>query len=134
MKIFPAGTVGSGYLAALRQPFPDIEFVPTGGVHLAAARAFLAGGGGAGRRRVAACRRRPARARPRLGGALILTYGATMAAFRSADAGAAADGRDHGGGRVDRRDRRVPAGRRGPLGRRRRRRRARPPHRDAAAR
>ncbi|MEU9021616.1 bifunctional 4-hydroxy-2-oxoglutarate aldolase/2-dehydro-3-deoxy-phosphogluconate aldolase [Actinomadura sp. NPDC048394] len=47
VKIFPAGTVGPGYLAALRQPFPDIAFVPTGGVDLAAARAFLAAGAAA---------------------------------------------------------------------------------------
>lgn len=34
VKIFPAETVGSHYGAHLRGPFPDIEFVPSGGVSL----------------------------------------------------------------------------------------------------
>lgn len=34
VKIFPAETVGSQYGAHLRGPFPDIEFVPSGGVSL----------------------------------------------------------------------------------------------------
>jgi 2-dehydro-3-deoxyphosphogluconate aldolase/(4S)-4-hydroxy-2-oxoglutarate aldolase len=44
VKLFPAGHVGPGYLADLRQPFPDVPFVPVGGVDAAAARAFLAAG------------------------------------------------------------------------------------------
>lgn len=34
VKIFPAETVGSQYGAHLRGPFPDIQFVPSGGVTL----------------------------------------------------------------------------------------------------
>jgi 2-dehydro-3-deoxyphosphogluconate aldolase / (4S)-4-hydroxy-2-oxoglutarate aldolase len=44
VKLFPASHVGPGYLADLRQPFPDVPFVPVGGVDAAAARAFLAAG------------------------------------------------------------------------------------------
>lgn len=32
VKVFPASLGGPGYLKALRGPFPDIPFVPTGGV------------------------------------------------------------------------------------------------------
>lgn len=32
VKLFPAFPAGSSYLAALRGPFPDVAFVPTGGV------------------------------------------------------------------------------------------------------
>jgi 2-dehydro-3-deoxyphosphogluconate aldolase/(4S)-4-hydroxy-2-oxoglutarate aldolase len=34
VKIFPAETVGSQYGSHLRGPFPDIEFIPSGGVGL----------------------------------------------------------------------------------------------------
>lgn len=33
VKIFPASLGGSGYLRSLRAPFPDVPFVPTGGVN-----------------------------------------------------------------------------------------------------
>src|SRR6476659_9852458 len=33
VKIFPAGLGGPAYLRALRAPFPDLAFVPTGGVN-----------------------------------------------------------------------------------------------------
>ena len=32
VKLFPASLGGPGYLAALRGPFPDVRFVPTGGI------------------------------------------------------------------------------------------------------
>lgn len=47
VKIFPAQTVGAGYLKHLRGPFPDLEAVPSGGVDLAAAREWLDAGAAA---------------------------------------------------------------------------------------
>jgi 2-dehydro-3-deoxyphosphogluconate aldolase / (4S)-4-hydroxy-2-oxoglutarate aldolase len=47
VKIFPAETVGAGYLKHLRGPFPDLEAIPSGGVDLDAARAWLAAGAAA---------------------------------------------------------------------------------------
>lgn len=44
VKVFPAGQVGPGYLKDLRGPFPDIVAVPSGGVDLAGAEAWLAAG------------------------------------------------------------------------------------------
>jgi 2-dehydro-3-deoxyphosphogluconate aldolase/(4S)-4-hydroxy-2-oxoglutarate aldolase len=44
VKVFPAGQVGPGYLKDLRGPFPDIVAVPSGGVDLAGAEAWLATG------------------------------------------------------------------------------------------
>lgn len=45
LKLFPAAQAGgAGYLKALRGPFPDVPFVPVGGVDEAAARACLAAG------------------------------------------------------------------------------------------
>ena len=44
VKIFPAQTVGAGYLKHLRGPFPDLQVVPSGGVGLGAAREWLAAG------------------------------------------------------------------------------------------
>ncbi len=32
VKIFPAGTLGMGYIKALKAPFPNIRLMPTGGV------------------------------------------------------------------------------------------------------
>jgi 2-dehydro-3-deoxyphosphogluconate aldolase/(4S)-4-hydroxy-2-oxoglutarate aldolase len=32
IKVFPASAFGPGYLASLRDPFPDVPFVPVGGV------------------------------------------------------------------------------------------------------
>jgi 2-dehydro-3-deoxyphosphogluconate aldolase/(4S)-4-hydroxy-2-oxoglutarate aldolase len=34
VKVFPASTVGSGYVSQLRGPFPDIEVIPSGGVNI----------------------------------------------------------------------------------------------------
>jgi 2-dehydro-3-deoxyphosphogluconate aldolase/(4S)-4-hydroxy-2-oxoglutarate aldolase len=44
VKIFPAQTVGAGYLKHLRGPFPDLEAIPSGGVDLGAAREWLEAG------------------------------------------------------------------------------------------
>ncbi|MWA10881.1 bifunctional 4-hydroxy-2-oxoglutarate aldolase/2-dehydro-3-deoxy-phosphogluconate aldolase [Streptomyces sp. BA2] len=43
LKIFPASAMGGpAYLKALRAPFPDLPFVPVGGVDAAAAEEYLA--------------------------------------------------------------------------------------------
>jgi 2-dehydro-3-deoxyphosphogluconate aldolase/(4S)-4-hydroxy-2-oxoglutarate aldolase len=34
VKIFPASTVGAGYISQLRGPFPDIQVIPSGGVDI----------------------------------------------------------------------------------------------------
>lgn len=47
VKVFPAGQVGAGYLKDLRGPFPDIVAVPSGGVDLAGAEAWLEAGAAA---------------------------------------------------------------------------------------
>ena len=44
VKIFPAGQVGPSYLKDLRGPFPDLVAVPSGGVDLAGASAWLTAG------------------------------------------------------------------------------------------
>lgn len=44
VKIFPAATVGPSYLAQLRGPFPDLEVVPSGGIGVDAARAWITAG------------------------------------------------------------------------------------------
>lgn len=44
VKIFPADAVGPSYLKALRGPFPQIRVMPTGGVDLSTAEAFLRAG------------------------------------------------------------------------------------------
>ncbi|CAH0241232.1 KHG/KDPG aldolase [Microbacterium oxydans] len=44
VKIFPAGQVGPAYLKDLRGPFPDLVAVPSGGVDLDGAAAWLAAG------------------------------------------------------------------------------------------
>ena len=44
VKVFPASVVGPGYLKDLRGPFPDIRVVPSGGVDLEAAAAWLRAG------------------------------------------------------------------------------------------
>jgi 2-dehydro-3-deoxyphosphogluconate aldolase/(4S)-4-hydroxy-2-oxoglutarate aldolase len=45
IKIFPCGSLGGAkYLKALRGPFPDLSFIPTGGVNVANAAEFLAAG------------------------------------------------------------------------------------------
>jgi 2-dehydro-3-deoxyphosphogluconate aldolase / (4S)-4-hydroxy-2-oxoglutarate aldolase len=47
VKLFPASLGGPRYLRALRDPFPDIPFVPVGGVDADAAREYLAAGAAA---------------------------------------------------------------------------------------
>src|SRR5450432_994935 len=45
IKIFPCGSLGGAkYLKSLRGPFPDICFIPTGGVNAVNAAEFLAAG------------------------------------------------------------------------------------------
>ena len=44
VKLFPAGSVGIGYLKDLRGPLTDIPLLPTGGVTLDNAEAFIAAG------------------------------------------------------------------------------------------
>ncbi|MDX2703053.1 bifunctional 4-hydroxy-2-oxoglutarate aldolase/2-dehydro-3-deoxy-phosphogluconate aldolase [Streptomyces sp. PA03-6a] len=45
LKLFPAGSAGGpGYLKDLRGPFPDLPFVPVGGVDAQAAAVYLRGG------------------------------------------------------------------------------------------
>lgn len=44
MKLFPAGPLGTGYLRALRAPFDNARFIPTGGVSIDTAPEWLAAG------------------------------------------------------------------------------------------
>jgi 2-dehydro-3-deoxyphosphogluconate aldolase/(4S)-4-hydroxy-2-oxoglutarate aldolase len=44
VKIFPAETVGPQYGSHLRGPFPELQFVPSGGIGLDDVRAWLAAG------------------------------------------------------------------------------------------
>lgn len=44
VKVFPADTVGPAYFKALRGPLPQIRLMPTGGVDLNTAEAFLKAG------------------------------------------------------------------------------------------
>jgi 2-dehydro-3-deoxyphosphogluconate aldolase/(4S)-4-hydroxy-2-oxoglutarate aldolase len=45
IKIFPCGSLGGHkYLKSLRGPFPDLSFIPTGGVNASNAAEFLAAG------------------------------------------------------------------------------------------
>ncbi|MEO6087402.1 MAG: bifunctional 4-hydroxy-2-oxoglutarate aldolase/2-dehydro-3-deoxy-phosphogluconate aldolase [Umezawaea sp.] len=44
VKLFPASLGGVDYLKALRAPFPDVPFVPVGGVGVAEAVAYLDAG------------------------------------------------------------------------------------------
>lgn len=44
VKIFPASVVGPAFVRELGGPFPDIKVVPTGGVTLESAPAFIAAG------------------------------------------------------------------------------------------
>ncbi|MFF4950068.1 bifunctional 4-hydroxy-2-oxoglutarate aldolase/2-dehydro-3-deoxy-phosphogluconate aldolase [Streptomyces chattanoogensis] len=44
LKLFPASVGGPEYLRALRAPFPELAFVPVGGVDAAAASQYLAAG------------------------------------------------------------------------------------------
>jgi Entner-Doudoroff aldolase len=44
VKLFPAGAAGTAYLRALRGPFGDVDFVPTGGIRHDAAGEWIAAG------------------------------------------------------------------------------------------
>jgi 2-dehydro-3-deoxyphosphogluconate aldolase/(4S)-4-hydroxy-2-oxoglutarate aldolase len=44
VKLFPASSAGPGFVRELRGPFPDIPLVPTGGVTLETAPAFIGAG------------------------------------------------------------------------------------------
>lgn len=44
VKLFPADSLGPGYLKALRGPFPDVRLMPTGGVDLKTIPEWLAAG------------------------------------------------------------------------------------------
>jgi 2-dehydro-3-deoxyphosphogluconate aldolase/(4S)-4-hydroxy-2-oxoglutarate aldolase len=44
VKVFPASTVGPGYLAQLRGPFRDLQVIPSGGVGMAEATAWITAG------------------------------------------------------------------------------------------
>jgi len=44
LKLFPAGPLGTGHLRALRGPFPDVGFVPTGGIRHDEVGAWLTAG------------------------------------------------------------------------------------------
>lgn len=44
VKVFPASAVGPGYVKDLRGPFPGLRVIPSGGVDLEAAQAWLAAG------------------------------------------------------------------------------------------
>lgn len=44
VKLFPASLGGPGYLRTLREPFPDVPFVPFGGVDVESAPDYLSAG------------------------------------------------------------------------------------------
>ena len=44
VKLFPASVGGPAYLRGLRDPLPDVPFVPVGGVDIARAGDYLAAG------------------------------------------------------------------------------------------
>ena len=44
VKLFPAAAVGVGYLKQIAGPFPDVAFVPTGGVSASTAGDWIAAG------------------------------------------------------------------------------------------
>jgi 2-dehydro-3-deoxyphosphogluconate aldolase/(4S)-4-hydroxy-2-oxoglutarate aldolase len=44
VRLFPASLGGPAYLSALREPFPDVPFVPFGGVDTGSAPRYLAAG------------------------------------------------------------------------------------------
>ncbi|MFJ8764024.1 bifunctional 4-hydroxy-2-oxoglutarate aldolase/2-dehydro-3-deoxy-phosphogluconate aldolase [Streptomyces clavifer] len=44
VKLFPASVGGPAYLRSLREPLPEVPFVPTGGVDAEAAHAYLEAG------------------------------------------------------------------------------------------
>jgi 2-dehydro-3-deoxyphosphogluconate aldolase/(4S)-4-hydroxy-2-oxoglutarate aldolase len=44
VKVFPASTVGPGYISQLRGPFPEIQVIPSGGVAIEDAAAWIRAG------------------------------------------------------------------------------------------
>ncbi|KRF06343.1 2-dehydro-3-deoxyphosphogluconate aldolase [Arthrobacter sp. Soil782] len=44
VKLFPASTVGTRYLAQLKGPFPDLPIIPSGGIEMEDAPAWIAAG------------------------------------------------------------------------------------------
>ena len=44
VKLFPASTVGPGYIGQLRGPFPDLQIVPSGGIGIDDAPDWIAAG------------------------------------------------------------------------------------------
>ncbi|OOP64939.1 2-dehydro-3-deoxyphosphogluconate aldolase [Arthrobacter sp. SRS-W-1-2016] len=44
VKVFPASTVGPGYVSQLRGPFPDIQVIPSGGVDIDDVPAWIRAG------------------------------------------------------------------------------------------
>ncbi|MFF2296348.1 bifunctional 4-hydroxy-2-oxoglutarate aldolase/2-dehydro-3-deoxy-phosphogluconate aldolase [Arthrobacter sp. efr-133-R2A-120] len=44
VKLFPASTVGPGYISQVRGPFPDIQVVPSGGVNIEDVPAWIRAG------------------------------------------------------------------------------------------
>ncbi|WNB91156.1 bifunctional 4-hydroxy-2-oxoglutarate aldolase/2-dehydro-3-deoxy-phosphogluconate aldolase [Bacillus sp. NEB1478] len=44
LKLFPSNLFGSSYLKGLRDPFPDVDFIPTGGISAENAREWLDAG------------------------------------------------------------------------------------------
>lgn len=44
VKVFPASTVGPGYVSQLRGPFPDIQVIPSGGVNVDDVPAWIRAG------------------------------------------------------------------------------------------
>lgn len=47
VKLFPAATVGPNYIAQLRGPFPDIQVIPSGGIGVDDAAAWIRAGAAA---------------------------------------------------------------------------------------
>lgn len=47
VKVFPAATVGAGYLRQLHGPFPDLRVVPSGGLDIEGCRAWMQAGAAA---------------------------------------------------------------------------------------
>src|SRR4051812_31236456 len=44
VKVFPASTVGAGYVGQLRGPFPDLQVIPSGGVAIEDAAGWIRAG------------------------------------------------------------------------------------------
>lgn len=47
VKIFPSDSMGPGYIKAIKAPLPQLQLIPTGGVNLDTAEAFLKAGASA---------------------------------------------------------------------------------------